>query len=85
VSKLIVEKMNTSTQKLDLIHWITELQDDTILNTLEVIKEQSTHEDWWDDISVAEISSIEKGLLEATAGRTVSHSEVKKRYDKWLM
>jgi hypothetical protein len=77
--------MNTSVQKLDLIHWITELQDSTMLDTLEVIKNQSAQEDWWNSISVAEKTSIEKGLSDIQAGRTVSHSEVKKRYEKWLM
>jgi hypothetical protein len=44
--------MNTSSQKLSLIHWITELEDDTTLDVLSIVKEQT---------------------------------EVKKRYEKWLM
>jgi predicted transcriptional regulator len=32
-----------------------------------------------------EKTSIEKGLLDANAGWTVSHSKVKKYYEKWLV
>ncbi|MDR1897596.1 MAG: hypothetical protein LBR10_12480 [Prevotellaceae bacterium] len=77
--------MNTISQKLDLIRWITELDDDTTLNVLEIIKNQSTQEDWWNTISDAEKESIAKGLADVKAGRTITHLEVKKRYEKWLI
>jgi hypothetical protein len=77
--------MNTSVQKLNLIHWITELQDNTILDILEVIQKQGMQEDWWNTISIAEKSSIEKGISDIGEGRVVAHSEVKKRYEKWLI
>jgi hypothetical protein len=77
--------MNTSVQKLNLIHWITELQDDTMLDVLEVIQKQGMQEDWWNTVSMAEKSSIEKGLADVRAGRVVAHADVKKRYEKWLM
>ncbi|MDR1130322.1 MAG: hypothetical protein LBK96_05020 [Prevotellaceae bacterium] len=67
-----------------MIHWITELDDEMTLNVLDIIKEQSTCENWWNHISGAEKASIEKGLSDFGEGRTVSHSEVKKRYEQWL-
>jgi predicted transcriptional regulator len=36
-------------------------------------------------LSVAEKISIENGLSDVKAGKTTTHSEVKKRYEKWLM
>ncbi|MDR1887589.1 MAG: hypothetical protein LBQ70_06705 [Prevotellaceae bacterium] len=78
--------MNAISQKLNLIRWITELDDDdATLNVLEIIKNQSTQEDWWNTISDAEKESIEKGLADVKAGRTIAHAEVKKRYEKWLI
>jgi len=32
--------MNKQSLKIDLIHWLTELQDDSILQKLQVLKEQ---------------------------------------------
>jgi len=68
--------MNTSavSQKLDLIHWITELNDLSVLAQMNAIK---------DDVS-AELLSIEQGLNDFHQGKVVSHSQVKKRYEKWL-
>jgi hypothetical protein len=76
--------MNATAQKLDLIHWITELKEPDILNMLETIKEQSLKNDWWDTVSGKERTAIKKGLEDVKAGQVVSHSEVKKRYEKWL-
>jgi hypothetical protein len=85
IGLLIIKGMDTSAQKLGLIHWITELEDDTTLDVLSVVKEQTAQEDWWNNISIAEKTSIEKGLADLRADRTITHSEVKKRYEKWLM
>jgi predicted transcriptional regulator len=76
--------MDVTVRKLNLIHWITELDNEITLNVLDIIKEQSTDEDWWNHISDVEKASIEKGLSDAIEGKTVSHSEVKKRYEQWL-
>jgi predicted transcriptional regulator len=77
--------MNVTTQKQDIIHWVTELTDHTTLALLGRIKERSTHrQDWWSTLSVAEQASIEQGLLDAANGNLTSHSEVKKRYEHWL-
>jgi hypothetical protein len=51
--------MNTSVQKLSLIHWITEIKDTSTLDVLEIIKKQSEKEGWWNNISIAEKMSIE--------------------------
>jgi predicted transcriptional regulator len=76
--------MDTTIKKLNLIHWIAELDDEVTLNVLDIIKEQSTQTDWWDTVSDAEKNSIEEGLSDLRKGKTVAHSEVKKRYEKWL-
>ncbi|MDR0737733.1 MAG: hypothetical protein LBF39_01515 [Prevotellaceae bacterium] len=77
--------MNVTTQKLDIIHWITELNDPATLGLLGNIKERSTcQQDWWNTLSAEEQTSIEQGLADAANGRTTPHSKVKKRYEHWL-
>jgi predicted transcriptional regulator len=77
--------MNVTAQKLDIIHWVTELTDHATLGLLGGIKERSTHrQDWWNMLSVEEQASIEQGLTDAVNGKLTPHSEVKKRYERWL-
>jgi len=70
--------MNTSVAKLDLIHWITELQDISVLTQIKLIKE-NTH-----TASVAEMMSIERGMEDFQKEKIKSHLQVEKRYEKWL-
>ena len=78
--------MNTNADKLEIIKWIAELDDQSTLQQLKMIKEQSitAQQDWWDTISSEERQSIERGLEDSEEGRTTPHSEVMKRYAKWL-
>jgi len=70
--------MDTFAEKLDLIHWITELQDISILATIRSIKENTSI------VSESETMSIKKGLDDFLQGKIRSHLNVKKRYEKWL-
>ena len=67
-----------SSQKIDLIHWITELNDPSILAQVNAIKEDVVTP------SYAELQSIERGLNDFQRGNTISHTQAKKRYEKWL-
>jgi hypothetical protein len=55
-------------RKLDLIQWLSVIEDVSLLDKLAELKEQSAR-DWWDEISNAERESISKGLEDADAGR----------------
>ncbi len=77
--------MNTHAEKLDIIQWIAGLDDNSVLLQLKKMKDQSTKKlDWWDTISKEERQSIERGLEDSKNGRTTPHSEVRKKYEKWL-
>jgi hypothetical protein len=67
-----------SSQKLELIHWITELNDLSVLAQVNAIKENTVV------ASFAELQSIERGLEDFQQKRTISHTQAKKRYEKWL-
>ncbi|MEO7871011.1 MAG: hypothetical protein ABIT08_00330 [Bacteroidia bacterium] len=77
--------MNIQSEKLKLIEWLVALQDKTIIEKLKYLKENiSDSADWWDTISEAEKESIDRGLKDVENGRTTPHSEIRKKYEKWL-
>lgn len=39
---------------------------------------------WWYQISEQERLRIEQGLADVKSGKTVSHEEMRKRYEQWL-
>jgi predicted transcriptional regulator len=59
----------------------TNIQDTKLIDRLVKIADES---DWWDNISEAERSSIERGLKDLDEGRFVDHSEARKLYEKYL-
>lgn len=74
--------MDMKAEKLGLIQWLAQLTDESmIVKILALRKEQ---EDWWDQITAEEKAEIEEGLLQADRGEVKSHSEIRKRYERWL-
>jgi predicted transcriptional regulator len=41
-------------------------------------------EDWWDNLDKEEIESINRGLKDLEEGRTHTHEEARKIYEKYL-
>jgi hypothetical protein len=77
--------MNIQTEKLDLIEWISRLNDNSIIDKLRQIKEDySKSKDWWDTLNKEEIESINRGLKDFEEGRTHSHDTARKIYGKYL-
>ena len=68
--------MDIKATKIDIIHWLTELQDIDVLNQLKVIK---GGEDWWNEISADERLVIDEGLAELDQGQGIPHKEVIKK------
>lgn len=77
--------MNIQTEKLDLIEWISRLDDTTVINRLRKFKEDySQSKDWWDTLKKEEIESIHRGLKDFEEGRIHSHDTARKIYEKYL-
>jgi hypothetical protein len=70
-------------RKLDLIQWLSTVDDPLVIDRIEGLKTEETTE-YWTEISEAENASIVKGLKDADAGKLVPHSEARKLYEKWL-
>lgn len=67
--------------KLELIEWLTKLEDSETIEYLKIVKDSKSNDnDWWDDLSDIQKKGIERGLKDIENGLTISHDEVKSRY-----
>lgn len=67
--------------KLELIEWVTQLNDSDMLDLLKSMKEsQESEQDWWQDLTEVQKESIDRGLKDIEEGRVIPHSEVMKKY-----
>ena len=76
-------ELNIQNQKIELIQWLTILDDDSVIQKLFEFKNNQS-KDWWIEISTSEKASVEKGIIDADEGNLKPHSEAKKIYEKWL-
>lgn len=70
-------------QKLELIQWLSTVEDSSIIEKIMDLKQQESI-DWWNTISENEKQSIELGLKDVASGKVSSHSKARKLYGKWL-
>ena len=75
--------INIETKKLALIQWLTSLNDVSMIDKILELKQKET-KDWWNETHDEEKESIEKGLSDAESGNLKPHSEIRKKYEKWL-
>ncbi len=67
--------------KLELIEWLTKLDDFNTIKYLKVVKDaNATKNDWWHDLTGDQMAGITRGIEDIDAGRVVTHQEVKKKY-----
>lgn len=76
-------KVETLNQKLDLIQWLSTIEDESIIRKLLEFRKKEM-KDWWKHISEEEKKSINKGIEEADNKVLKEHSEARKVYGKWL-
>jgi hypothetical protein len=74
--------MNLETRKINIISWVSHLQDEKTLSRIEEL--QSQKDDWWNLISDEEKAEIEEGMQQADRGELKSTDEVLSKYKKWL-
>ena len=73
--------MGQETIKLELIEWLTRLDDNETIEYLKIVKDSRTVDnDWWDDLSDSQKQGIERGLNDIKNGHTISHDDVKSRH-----
>jgi hypothetical protein len=77
--------MSIQSEKLELIEWITKLNDNSVIMKIRKIKENySKSKDWWDLLKKEELESINRGLKDFDNGNTHLHESAQKIYEKHL-
>lgn len=67
--------------KLELIEWLTKLNDDETLDFLKIVKEsRKNNQDWWFDLTNEQKKGIERGLRDISLGNVTLHSEIANKY-----
>ena len=74
--------MQFENRKIELIHWITQLEDPKMIEKLEVVKDED--ESFWDTLPPEIKERILQSKAEMEAGQFVSHEEVMAKYSKYL-
>lgn len=77
--------MNTIELKSDLHNLIDKVNDVNILNAIKaILSKQVSDVDFWDELPLNVQESVKRGIEQAKNGETKPHSEVIKKYEKWL-
>ncbi len=67
--------------KLELIEWLTKLEDDETIQYLKVVKDSRPDDhNWWDDLTASQRKRIEQGLKDIDKGSVIPHDEVRKKF-----
>jgi len=67
--------------KLELIEWLTQLEDVATIKYLKIVKDaRAKNSDWWDELTEDQIKSIERGLRDIDQGKVTPHDQVKRKY-----
>ncbi len=78
--------MNTELQiqnkKLELIQWLSTIEDLKFLEKISDLILSEKKEDWWNEISDVEKKAIEKGIEQADSGKLNSHSKARAIYGR---
>ena len=70
-------------QKIELIQWVSSLEDKNIIEKLLQLRKTETN-DWWKTIQNQEKVSILQGIKDAENNKLTPHSSARKLYEKWL-
>jgi len=72
--------MGNDAIKLELIEWLTKLDNNDTIEYLKIIKDTDSSDDWWNELSTEQRKGIERGLKDIDDGRVVPHEEVRLKY-----
>lgn len=74
--------MSTEAMKLELIEWLARLKDPGLITSLFNMKKASDVEDWFTTLTPEQKASVDRGLADAAAGRTMTSEELWKQYGR---
>jgi predicted transcriptional regulator len=59
--------------------------DERVVKMVHAMLETDVENDWWERMPDKVKADVEAALKEADEGKLIPHSEIKKRYSKWLI
>jgi len=66
--------------KLELIEWLTRLEDEDTIQYLKIMKDTESNDDWWNELSKEHKKGINRGLKDIEEDRVIPHEEVRIKY-----
>lgn len=80
--KHIFENMSTESIKIEIINWLTQLDDNGVLTSLLQIKKANEQNDWANNLSKDQLESLQRGLLDLENKNLISSSDFWKSYGR---
>ncbi|MBK8582360.1 MAG: hypothetical protein IPL86_11120 [Flavobacteriales bacterium] len=74
--------MSTDAMKLELIQWLSQLEDKGLLNSLFQLKKTNETADWYDELTDEQRAAIAEGDADLKAGRVTSSEDLWKKYGR---
>jgi hypothetical protein len=71
--------MDIAVKKIELIEWLTRLQDEKLIKKVEGLKKEA-EADWWDTLTAEQKEDIETGVTDLGAGRKKDLKKVLSKY-----
>jgi hypothetical protein len=75
--------LNLSIKKIELIQWLSSLEDERVIEKLMEVRTSEAN-DWWENIANEEKKAVEKGLNDSRTGAINPHTRAREIYEKWL-
>lgn len=71
--------MNLAVKKIELIEWLTRLQDEKLIKKVEGVRKEA-EADWWNTLTAEQQEDIEAGVSDLEAGRKKDFKKVVSKY-----
>lgn len=69
--------MNLEARKINLINWISSIQEEDVLTEMEMIQKRKT--DWWDTVNKEDKEAVHEGLEQLDKGKYLTRSQVRNK------
>lgn len=69
--------MNLEARKINIINWISSLQEEDVLSRMEAIQREKG--DWWDALNEEDKAAVNEGLEQLDRGAYLTREQVRER------
>ena len=78
----MASEINIESKKIELIQWLSTIEDVAILDKISALLTQERSKDCWKNTPIAEKNSIENGIKDADSGKVNPHAKAREIYGK---